>query len=118
VGVRPGRDADADLRGAAGLRQLAAGPVRAGPARPVGPAPRVPVRHAGGDGGAVPAGRPGLAYRRAPLPIDGKLMIDLTDVSKTFTIRRRAGRWRRERRTVPAVDGLTFHVEPGEIVGY
>jgi ABC-2 type transport system ATP-binding protein len=46
-------------------------------------------------------------------------MIDLTDVTKTFTISARgASRWRRERRTVHAVDGLTFHVEPGEIVGY
>lgn len=40
------------------------------------------------------------------------------DLSKTFVVRHRAGRLRRRRVEVAAVDGVSFRVEPGEMVGY
>ncbi len=45
-------------------------------------------------------------------------LIEVRDVSKTFVVRARAGRLRRERRVVRAVDGVSFSVEPGSMVGY
>ena len=52
-------------------------------------------------------------------------IIEVDDVSKTFAVsRRRAGargplgRLRRETVSVRAVDGISFYVEPGEMVGY
>src|SRR5262245_36368026 len=46
-------------------------------------------------------------------------VIELTDVAKTFTRRhRRPGKIRRTRTTISAVDGLTFAVAAGEVVGY
>ncbi|WP_280693578.1 ATP-binding cassette domain-containing protein [Kitasatospora sp. GAS204B] len=45
-------------------------------------------------------------------------MIELDNVSRTFTVRTRVGRLRRERREVRAVQGLSFTVAPGECVGY
>ena len=45
-------------------------------------------------------------------------MIEAADLRKTFTVYRRAGRLRRERRLVTAVDGVSFAVGPGEMVGY
>lgn len=45
-------------------------------------------------------------------------VINLTSVSKTYVVRTRAGRVRRERRDVRAVDAISFAVEPGEMVGY
>ena len=45
-------------------------------------------------------------------------MIELDGVEKTFTLRVKRGRLRRERREVRAVDGIGFRVEPGELVGY
>lgn len=44
--------------------------------------------------------------------------IELDDVEKVFTVRRRAGLVRREKREVRAVDGISFGVERGEMVGY
>jgi ABC-2 type transport system ATP-binding protein len=44
-------------------------------------------------------------------------VIEVEDVRRTFTVRTRTGRWRREKREVRAVDGLTFRVEEGECVG-
>ncbi|MGZ0151708.1 ABC transporter ATP-binding protein [Kribbella sp. WER1] len=44
-------------------------------------------------------------------------VIELQDVSRTFTVSSRTG-LRRSRREVRAVDGLSFTVEPGEVVGY
>jgi ABC-2 type transport system ATP-binding protein len=44
-------------------------------------------------------------------------VIELSDVSRTFTVASRTG-WRRTRREVRAVDGLSFTVEPGEVMGY
>ncbi|GAA0244478.1 ABC transporter ATP-binding protein [Cryptosporangium japonicum] len=37
---------------------------------------------------------------------------------KDFTVWAKAGRFRRERRTVSAVDGVDLRIEPGEMVGY
>ncbi|MCG6496281.1 ATP-binding cassette domain-containing protein [Kitasatospora sp. A2-31] len=45
-------------------------------------------------------------------------LIELDDVRRTFTVRTRAGRFRREKREVRAVDGLSFTVAAGECVGY
>ncbi|KUL35702.1 methionine ABC transporter ATP-binding protein [Streptomyces sp. NRRL F-4489] len=45
-------------------------------------------------------------------------LIELDGVEKVFTVRRRAGRLRRARHEVRAVDGLTFTVPRGEMVGY
>ncbi|MCH0540471.1 ATP-binding cassette domain-containing protein [Streptomyces sp. MUM 203J] len=44
--------------------------------------------------------------------------IELENVEKVFDVRRRVGVLRRERRRVRAVDGLTFQVARGEMVGY
>ena len=44
--------------------------------------------------------------------------IELEDLRKSFTVRRRTGFLRRERREVRAVDGISFTVERGEMVGY
>ena len=44
--------------------------------------------------------------------------ISLRDVSKQFVVHRRAGRLRRRRELVTAVDGLSLEIEAGEIVGY
>ena len=45
-------------------------------------------------------------------------LIELDDVHRTFTVRAKAGRFRREKREVRAVDGLSFTVGAGECVGY
>jgi ABC-2 type transport system ATP-binding protein len=45
-------------------------------------------------------------------------VIELVDVEKTFALRVKRGRVRRERREVRAVDGISFEVGPGELVGY
>jgi len=45
-------------------------------------------------------------------------LIELTDVEKTFVVRRRAGRLRRVRTEVPAVAGISFSVPAGAMVGY
>ena len=45
-------------------------------------------------------------------------MIDLDGVEKTFALRVKRGRIRRERREVRAVDGVSFRIDPGELVGY
>ncbi|TWD74756.1 ABC-2 type transport system ATP-binding protein [Kribbella amoyensis] len=44
-------------------------------------------------------------------------VIELDNVSRAFTVSTRTG-FRRTRREVRAVDGLSFTVEPGEVVGY
>ncbi|MFI8435917.1 ATP-binding cassette domain-containing protein [Streptomyces sp. NPDC079020] len=44
--------------------------------------------------------------------------IALDGVEKVFDVRRRTGILRRERREVRAVDGITFRVSRGEMVGY
>ncbi|MEV4425220.1 ABC transporter ATP-binding protein [Streptomyces sp. R-07] len=44
--------------------------------------------------------------------------IELDGLEKTFTVRRKAGFLRREKKEVRAVDGISFGVERGEMVGY
>ncbi|MFE3599343.1 ATP-binding cassette domain-containing protein [Streptomyces sp. NPDC059096] len=44
--------------------------------------------------------------------------IELDGVEKVFDVRRRTGLLRREKHQVRAVDGITFRVERGEMVGY
>ncbi|MHC0433949.1 ABC transporter ATP-binding protein [Streptomyces sp. O3] len=46
------------------------------------------------------------------------IFIELTDVTKVFDVRRRTGLLRRERHQVHAVDGISFTVPRGEMVGY
>ncbi|MEV6201992.1 ATP-binding cassette domain-containing protein [Streptomyces sp. NPDC051771] len=48
----------------------------------------------------------------------GVPLIELDGLEKTFTVRRRTGVLRRERREVRAVDGISFTVDRGEMVGY
>ncbi len=45
-------------------------------------------------------------------------MIEVEDLRRTFAVRTRQGRLRRTRREVVAVDGVTFGIEPGEVVGF
>jgi ABC-2 type transport system ATP-binding protein len=45
-------------------------------------------------------------------------LIELVGVEKTFALRLKRGRVRRERRVVRAVDGISFEVEAGSLVGY
>jgi ABC-2 type transport system ATP-binding protein len=45
-------------------------------------------------------------------------VIELEDVSKTFLLRVRAGRLRREKREVRAVDSISFSIAEGSMVGY
>ena len=44
--------------------------------------------------------------------------IDVDGVEKRFVVRAKKGRLRRERRVVPAVDGISFEIERGSMVGY
>jgi ABC-2 type transport system ATP-binding protein len=50
--------------------------------------------------------------------VDGGAHIELDAVEKVFDVRRKAGRWRRERHRVRAVDGISFSVPRGQMVGY
>jgi ABC-2 type transport system ATP-binding protein len=45
-------------------------------------------------------------------------MIRMENLQKTFTVRVKSGRFRREKRTVAAVDGVSLAIEPGEMLGY
>ncbi|MER5931318.1 ATP-binding cassette domain-containing protein [Streptomyces sp. NPDC002054] len=45
-------------------------------------------------------------------------LIELCEVEKVFDVRRRAGLFRREKHQVRAVDGISFEVAAGEVVGY
>ena len=45
-------------------------------------------------------------------------LIEVSDLSRTFTVRRRAGRFRRTSAEVHAVKGVSFEVGRGEMVGY
>ncbi|MEU0061810.1 ATP-binding cassette domain-containing protein, partial [Streptomyces albidoflavus] len=53
-----------------------------------------------------------------PAQRDGQGVIHLDRVEKVFEVRRRAGLLRREKREVRAVDGLSFSVARGEVVGF
>jgi ABC-2 type transport system ATP-binding protein len=45
-------------------------------------------------------------------------IVDVHDVSRTFVVRRRSGALRRRRTEVKAVSGVSFRIQPGEMVGY
>lgn len=45
-------------------------------------------------------------------------LIEVEDLAKSFTVARRRGLLRRERTTVRAVDGISFSIEAGSMVGY
>jgi ABC-2 type transport system ATP-binding protein len=47
-----------------------------------------------------------------------ELVVQIENLTRHFVVRRSAGRFRREKRIVPAVDGITFSVAAGECVGY
>ncbi|MFD7287310.1 ATP-binding cassette domain-containing protein [Streptomyces sp. NPDC059863] len=49
---------------------------------------------------------------------DGTAFIELDGVEKVFDVRRKAGLLRREKHQVRAVDGISFRVPRGEMVGY
>ncbi|MEV0778592.1 ATP-binding cassette domain-containing protein [Streptomyces sp. NPDC050433] len=49
---------------------------------------------------------------------DGSGFIELDGIEKVFDVRRRAGLLRRETHQVRAVDGISFRVARGEMVGY
>ncbi|MFI6583870.1 ATP-binding cassette domain-containing protein [Embleya sp. NPDC050493] len=49
---------------------------------------------------------------------DTETMIEVRDLRKEFTVRRKVGRIRRESRTVAAVDGVALSIARGETVGY
>jgi len=51
------------------------------------------------------------------VPTDGPI-IEITDLRREFVVRRKAGRWRRRKQVVAAVDGISCRVQPGEAVGY
>ncbi|GHA70670.1 ATP-binding cassette domain-containing protein [Streptomyces termitum] len=54
-----------------------------------------------------------------PLPASGDgSFITLDGLEKVFTVRRRTGPFRREKKEVRAVDGISFTVARGEMVGY
>ncbi|MGW4247192.1 ABC transporter ATP-binding protein [Nocardia sp. NPDC004722] len=45
-------------------------------------------------------------------------IIDIEDLTRTFVLSRKEGRWRRRRELLTAVDSMSFRVEPGAAVGY
>ena len=46
------------------------------------------------------------------------MIVELDELSRHFVVRRPVGRFRREKRVVRAVDGISFTVAAGECVGY
>jgi ABC-2 type transport system ATP-binding protein len=46
------------------------------------------------------------------------VIVEVEDLRREFVVRRRAGRWRRAKLVVAAVDGVSFSIERGECVGY
>ncbi|MDQ3165866.1 MAG: ATP-binding cassette domain-containing protein [Actinomycetota bacterium] len=45
-------------------------------------------------------------------------VIEVTDLRRTFVVRSKGGRLRRERREVVAVNGVSFGIDAGEVVGF
>src|SRR5262249_50798517 len=105
------------IRGADGVRGLLPEPLRTGQARRCDRAAGARLRVAAHRRPYRACRRGNMAVRSPALSEHG-LMIEAVDLRKTFTVYRRAGRLRRERRQVTAVDGVSFLVEPGEMVGY
>ncbi len=53
-----------------------------------------------------------------PTSSDPASLIEVAGLTRTFTLRRRTGRFRRSRHEVRAVDDLSFEIARGEMVGY
>jgi ABC-2 type transport system ATP-binding protein len=75
----------------------------------------VPPPAAGGQGSGARR-RPAGGTREQVTAGDG--FIDVDRVEKVFDVRQRVGFLRREKREVRAVDGISFRVSRGEMVGY
>lgn len=45
-------------------------------------------------------------------------IIEIEELTRTFVLHRRSGRWRRRREEITAVDAMSFRVERGAAVGY
>ncbi|WP_374203438.1 ABC transporter ATP-binding protein [Streptomyces antimicrobicus] len=74
-----------------------------------------------GETGRAHTGRGGTGRGgtgRAGTGGGGKALIEVDGVRKVFEVRRRTGLMRREKREVRAVDGISFTVPRGEMVGY
>ncbi len=69
------------------------------------------------DGMAGSDGMAGMDGTRETVA-DGDELIVLEELEKVFRVRRRAGRFRRTRSEVRAVNGISFTVRRGEMVGY
>jgi ABC-2 type transport system ATP-binding protein len=67
---------------------------------------------------AAPGGSPDGPTTAAGPSCTGRVVIEVEDLGKTFVLRKRAGRLRRERVDVAAVADLSFTVGAGEMVGY
>lgn len=75
------------------------------------------LRNHGNHSNQEPTGGPdGTTRESTDMADDG--FISLDGVEKVFEVRRRAGLLRRERHEVRAVDGISFRVARGEMVGY
>lgn len=72
----------------------------------------------GRDGGVAMAERSGQAGSAGPAGEGAEVLIEVADLEKVFRVRRRAGLLRRVRKDVRAVDGISFQVRRGEMVGY
>ncbi|WP_434095633.1 ATP-binding cassette domain-containing protein [Streptomyces griseus] len=68
--------------------------------------------------GASGTASPAAAGKAPATGVDSDGFITLDGVEKVFQVRRRTGLLRRERREVRAVDGISFTVARGEMVGY
>jgi ABC-2 type transport system ATP-binding protein len=81
---------------------------------------------------APTAGRPGILFRSRRRPVEVPVSqarvpaIHVADLRKTFFVPVREGGLRaavrslirRENKAIPAVDGISFDIEPGEVVGF
>ena len=79
-----------------------------------------PLRLAARRRGHGVPGAGGVATRDPPVPVDRELIvvIEARNLTKMFVVRRKAGRLRRERVEVRAVEDVSFAVERGSVVGY
>ena len=45
-------------------------------------------------------------------------VVEFEDLRRSFTVRKKVGRLRRQTKVVHAVDGISASIQPGEAVGY
>src|SRR6201999_768712 len=99
------------------FRRLLSGAHAAPPAGSARTADLDRLAHAARIGRGVRGGRLRLAHRSPSLP-EHRIMsviIEARGLRKAFTVTEKAGRFRRTRRTVPAVDGIDLAVDRGEM---